>query len=70
MLKRFRDAIVHLKSKDMYTGIKNIDRESLYYIFLNNEPRIYPNLAWKTIKYFLGEKPPRWAIQIERLLEK
>jgi hypothetical protein len=57
-LKQARDATVHLKSHDIYTR-NNIDRESLFFYYLNNDVREYPAAAIKVISHFCKDLP-RW----------
>lgn len=58
-LKVGRDATVHLKSKDVYTR-NNIDRESLFFYYLNHDVRKFPVAAIKVISHFWPAGLPRW----------
>jgi len=55
-LKTARDSIVHLKTKDQ----KAVDRESIYFQFLNRKVSEFPVTAINMIKYFVGNNEPRW----------
>ena len=58
-LKDARDATVHLKSHDIYTR-NNVDRESLFFYYLNHDAREYPKAAIKLISHFFPKQLPRW----------
>lgn len=58
-LKDARDSTVHLKSNDIYTR-NQVDRESLFFYFLNRDARYYPNEAIKVITHFFPKSRPRW----------
>jgi hypothetical protein len=58
-LKDARDATVHLKSRDIYTR-NDVDRESLFFYYLNHDARRFPSAAIKVISHFFPEDPPRW----------
>ena len=58
-LKSSRDATVHLKSRDIYTR-NEVDRESLFFYYLNHDAREFPNAAIKVISHFFPKNPPRW----------
>ena len=66
-LKRARDSTTHLKSTDQYpnqyqSGV--IDRDTLFYQFLNNTPTDFPKYAIKMIEYFAELKElPRWLLE-------
>lgn len=64
-LKQARDSIVHLKSPDQYPNQNQtsvIDKDSLYFIFLNNKMTFYPKAAIAMIEYFFANTKdiPRW----------
>lgn len=65
-LKRARDSTIHLKSTDQYpnqyqTGV--VDRDTLFYQFLNNSPTNFPTHAIKMIEHFANPKElPRWLL--------
>lgn len=68
-LKSSRDSTVHLKSVDMFTR-NQVDRESLFFHFLNTDCREYPGDAIKVIAHYLpGNKKPRWLRHAEMLLK-
>jgi len=57
-LKRARDSIVHIKSKDQYpnSGIdKDVDNESLYFMLLNQDTRFFPKTAIELLLYFYSK---------------
>lgn len=59
-LKKVRDSTIHLKSADMYAR-KEIDRESLFYRFINWDSRGYPRFSYQMILYYFQNKEiPRW----------
>jgi hypothetical protein len=61
---------IHLKSLDMYTTLE-IDRESLYYQFLNCDPRQFPLFAFDMITFFFElQGEPRWARMFRRAMGK
>lgn len=62
-LKRARDSTTHLKSSDQYPD-RNVDRETLFYQFLNNDPTDFPKAAIRMIVYFAETKRlPRWLLK-------
>ena len=70
-LKFVRDSTVHFKSNDMFSKIENIDDNSLFYLFIKNDPIIYPTSAFEIINYFtksLGPTP--WKSHIYELISK
>jgi|SRR5271166_4246361 len=69
-LKKARDATVHLKARDMYTG-KDIDSESLFFQFFQRDASEHPRTAFKIIEYFhRGRELPRWCMAAKLLLAK
>jgi hypothetical protein len=58
-LKNARDSTVHLKSNDMFTSDK-VDRESLFFFFLNRDAREFPQAAIKIINHYFPSGMPRW----------
>lgn len=61
VLKSTRDSIVHLKSFDMhYTS--DIDRKSLFFRLINENPLQYPATALCVISHFMPKGRPRWAM--------
>jgi hypothetical protein len=69
ILKRGRDATVHLKSQDIYTR-NNVDRESLFFYFLNHDLRTFPSAAINTMSYFFPQQLPRWLQHAKGLAER
>lgn len=67
-LKKGRDATVHLKSRDIYTR-NDIDRESLFFYYLNHDARTYPIAAIKIMLHYFPMKGhvPRWLLNAEEL---
>lgn len=62
-LKRARDSTIHLKSTDQYPP-RDIDRDTLFYQFLNNDPTEFPKSAIRMIVYFAETKSlPRWLLK-------
>jgi hypothetical protein len=59
ILKQGRDATVHLKSRDIYTR-NDVDRESLFFYYLNHEARSFPTAAIKVMSHFFPKDLPRW----------
>jgi hypothetical protein len=68
ILKQGRDATVHLKSHDIYTR-NNIDRESLFFYYLNHDVRDYPAAAIKVMSHFFKDMP-RWLRHAKKLAER
>ena len=67
-LKRARDACVHIKYQDQYPLGAEIDQESLFYQFLNNDPLSFPEAAAELIAYFYSkQEQPRWLRQMPPL---
>lgn len=58
-LKAMRDSTVHLKSLDQYRR-GGIDRGSLYYRFLNTDPREAPRLSIAIMKHFSSVAGQDW----------
>jgi hypothetical protein len=68
-LKSVRDATIHLKSQDHYVRGR-LDRESLYYRFLNGSAVEYPRIAVLLIRHFCAASPERWiSFAEDRLAE-
>lgn len=65
LLKNARDAIVHIKYKDLFSNKDTIDDSSLYFNFLNNEPALFPKYGYEVIRYFEGDERTRWMIAFE-----
>ncbi len=64
-LKHARDSIIHLKSPDQYPNRKihgEVDKDSLYFIFLNNNMTYFPKAAITMIQHFYASSGPmpRW----------
>lgn len=60
-LKRARDACVHIKYHDQYPLSREIDQESLFFQFLDNDPLLFPATAKSLIEYFFAnQQRPRW----------
>ena len=68
-LKQGRDATVHLKSHDVYTR-NNIDNESLFFYFLNNDVREFPSAAIKVISHFFPKALPRWLRHAKEIADR
>lgn len=64
-----RDATVHLKSKDLYTR-NDIDRESLFFYYLNHDVRKSPAAAIKVISHFWPNGLPRWLQHAKEISER
>lgn len=66
-LKIVRDSTVHLKlSKEKIKS--SIDRESLFFHFLNSPADQFPRYAYNVISYFLSNKVrPRWFNKLEEI---
>jgi hypothetical protein len=67
-LKRARDSTTHFKSYDQFHARfekEIIDRDTLFYQFLNNDTTNFPKWAIYMIKYFasVGELP-RWLLKL------
>lgn len=73
-MKKARNSTIHLKSKDQYpkqdlAGV--IDRDALFYQFLNNDPTDLPKAAVAMIRYFASVKEiPRWLLDPMEFLGK
>ncbi len=64
-LKRARDSCVHIKYHDQYPLGAEIDQESLFFQFLDNDPLFFPNAAKEMITYFYSKQGlPRWLQQM------
>lgn len=66
-LKKARDAIIHMKSKE----VKNINEpyeESIYFELLNNDPTLFPKVSFLIISHFFEATGgvPRWAIYLKK----
>jgi hypothetical protein len=64
-LKHARDSIVHLKSSDQYPNrsvLGAVDKDSLYFVFLNNKMTFFPKAAIAMIQHFFvdSKEMPRW----------
>lgn len=68
-LKDARDATVHLKSRDIYTR-NDVDRESLFFYYLNHDAREFPSSAIKLISHFFPKDPPRWLRHAKEIAER
>jgi hypothetical protein len=69
MLKVGRDATVHLKSHDVYTR-NNVDRESLFFYYLNHDVRKFPAAAIKVISHFWPNGLPRWLQHAKKISDR
>lgn len=67
VLKDVRDSTIHLKSADHYVRGK-LDRESLYYRFLNSDPAEFPGTAIAMMRHFMGQSVERWLLWADGLL--
>jgi hypothetical protein len=56
VLKNARDSTIHLKSLDQ----RVVDKDSLFFQFLNRKAGFYPNASIEMIKFFTQDAPPRW----------
>ena len=64
-LKRVRDSCVHIKYHDQYPLGGEIDQESLFFQFLDNDPLFFPSSAKEMISYFYSKQGcPRWLQQM------
>jgi hypothetical protein len=68
-LKVGRDATIHLKSHDVYTR-NNIDRESLFFYYLNHDVRKFPASAIKVISHFWPNGLPRWLQHAKKISDR
>lgn len=69
ILRRIRDSTIHMKSSDMFTRHR-LDTDSLYYQFLNQDPRQYPRAALEMLSWFTREdEEPRWLRAFRERLE-
>lgn len=70
-LKNGRDATVHLKSREIYTR-SDVDRESLFFYYLNRDARTYPTAAIKLILHFFPKQPhvPRWLRKAKEIADQ
>jgi hypothetical protein len=67
-LKIVRDSTVHLKlSKEQIDS--SMDRESLFFDFLNSPTDQFPRYAYNVISYFLSNAyKPRWFNKLEKII--
>jgi len=64
-LKRARDSCVHIKYHDQCPLGAEIDQESLFFQFLDNDPLFFPDAAKEMITYFYSKQGlPRWLQQM------
>lgn len=70
-LKNGRDATVHLKSREIYTR-NDVDRESLFFYYLNRDARTYPHAAIKVMSHFFPKQAqvPRWLRNAKEIAER
>jgi len=67
-LKRVRDSTIHLKSQDAYNRL-NIDKESLFFQFIQLRAERFSWHALDIIAYFIdNNSPPRWYINSKRVI--
>jgi hypothetical protein len=68
LLKNIRDAATHFKSGDQYSLGEQVEKDSLYYLLLNNDPCQFPLIALRVI-WGLRQPTatPRW---LDHLAEK
>lgn len=71
-LKNSRDSIIHMKSYDMYSHIKD-DPNTLYFNFFDSHPLLFPKFAFGIIWYFSQTKierhyKPNWVLKFITLL--
>ena len=60
-LKSARDSCVHFKYHDQYPLGVELDQESLFFQFLDNDPMFFPNAAKDMISHFYSKQGcPRW----------
>jgi hypothetical protein len=68
VLNGVRNTTIHLKGKDQYVrGVT--DKQTLYYQFLNHDPREFPRHSIALINYFSGEQPNVWATAALEMLK-
>lgn len=68
-LLRTRNTTIHMKSYDVFNG-SQIDKETLFYEFFQNDPAYYPQCSLRIIQYFsesMGN--PMWIQKASELLE-
>jgi hypothetical protein len=66
-LKHLRDSTIHLKTSDQYG---EVDKDSLFFQFLNREAVGFPALSIDVMLYFTSGNPRRWLRgAIEKLAE-
>jgi hypothetical protein len=64
-LKDVRDASIHFKSDDQYPPGGRTDKDSLYYLLLNNDPKQFPRIALAVIwKLRVEPEMPRWLAHL------
>lgn len=64
-LKRARDACVHIKYRDQCPSANQLDEQSLFFQFLDNDPLSFPAAAAEMIGYFYAnQEKPRWLKQL------
>ncbi len=60
-LKGARDSCIHIKYHDQYPLGAELDQESLFFQFLDNDPMFFPNTAKEIISHFYSKQEyPRW----------
>jgi hypothetical protein len=68
IMRRVRDSIIHLKAKDHYVR-GSLDKETVFFRLLNNDPRSYPRTALGVMRLFAGGMRLSWLTHAEERLE-
>lgn len=68
ILRKVRDSIVHLKSHDHHVR-GEVDKQTVFYRLLNNDPRLYPRTALEVMRLFSGGANLSWLAHAEQRLE-
>lgn len=68
IIRRVRDSIIHLKSIDHYVR-GEIDRETVFYRLLQNNPKVYPRTALRVMRHYSGGAELSWLRYAEDRLE-
>jgi hypothetical protein len=59
-LEKARDAAVHLKSLELQGRGGTVDRESLFFTMLRDDPREYPRIAIAMMRHFIEVNTEPW----------
>lgn len=68
-LKQLRDSTIHFKSRDHYIRGRE-DRDSLYFRWLNMDPKASVRTAIQMIRHFCKDRPERWLAPAEEQLQR